>query len=109
MFICSLCSQVFTQPGDVHIRAMGAQQAKERERTASAAGSLHSLTLPSSVSRPVKPKLSSTRSRDTSTSSRSHAFNVFAEHNGRLLLSAVRFCFVILLPLIRLGVKVDCG
>ena len=68
--------------------AMGAQQAKERERTASSTGSLHSLTLASTTERrPVKPhsKLASARSRDTSVPSRHHgsqAFNVFAEHNG---------------------------
>lgn len=63
---------------------MGAQQGKERERTSTAAGSLHSLTLTSTAgSRPVKPKTNSLRpARENSASSRSQAFNVFVEHNG---------------------------
>lgn len=66
---------------------MGAQQGKERERTSTAAGSLHSLTLTSTAgSRPVKPKTNSLRpARENSASSRSQAFNVFVEHNEALL------------------------
>lgn len=73
------------QSGDVLIRAMGAQQGKERERTAPTVGSLHSLTLASAGgSRPLKPKTNSLRpARDSaSASARSQAFNVFVEHNG---------------------------
>ena len=60
---------------------MGAQQGKERERTNTNAGSLHSLNLSAPGSRPVKPKTNSLRpARDGS--SRTQAFNVFVEHNG---------------------------
>ena len=71
-------------------RAMGAQQGKERERTSTAAGSLHSLTLSSTPgSRPVKPKTNSLRpARENSSASRSQAFNVFVEHNGMSLMSS---------------------
>ena len=80
---------------------MGAQQGKERERTAANTGSLHSLTLASTTptgSRPVKTKTNSLRpARDTSSSaSRSQAFNVFVEHNGKFtcgfLFTATVYC-----------------
>lgn len=65
---------------------MGAQQAKERERTASSAGSIHSLTLSSGASSRQFKSGSKTNSlrpaRDNSSSARSQAFNVFMEHNG---------------------------
>ena len=67
------------------IRAMGAQQGKERDRATSTVGSLHSLTLASAGgTRPLKPKTNSLRpARDSAlASARSQAFNVFVEHNG---------------------------
>jgi len=76
--------------GNVHTnKAMGAQQGKERERSAITTGSHHSLTLASAGggtagSRQLsKPKSNSLRpTRDPSSSNRSQAFNVFVEHNG---------------------------
>lgn len=77
--------------GNVHTnKAMGAQQGKERERSAITTGSHHSLTLASAGggaagSRQLsKPKSNSLRpTRDPSSSNRSQAFNVFVEHNGK--------------------------